>query len=299
MMMNFTVPDLQTSPLLLRNFLRSQGVSLTQWRKAKTGGTIYVNGQPATPSTFLKAGDQITIASSTENHIIPTNIPLSIMYEDDYILIVDKPAGLLIHPTKDNLANSLANAVTYYYISTNRELGFHPILRLDRNTSGLVLIAKQPYIQHLLTNRKETISKRYLALVSGRPASAEMTIDAPIARHPDSIIERMVASNGQKALTKYRVLQSYLTASLVDIELLTGRTHQIRVHFAHLGHPLLGDDLYGGPTELISRQALHAAELTFTHPVSHLAMHVSSPLPADLQAVLHVLAETKKKYRLD
>lgn len=288
--MIFTVPASQETPVLIRSFLRAQGLSLTQWRKAKTAGSILVNGQPATPSTFVSAGDQISIVRQVSTHVVPTDIPVSIIYEDEYILIADKPAGMLIHPTTDNLTHSLANAVMSYYVRNNWKLGFHPVLRLDRNTSGLVLIAKQPYIQHLLSKRPDMISKHYLALVSGCPKAEEGLIDAPIARHPNSIIERIIDCSGQKALTKYRVLHTYQTASMVEAELITGRTHQIRVHFSYIGHPLLGDDLYGGPTDLINRQALHAAELTLTHPVSLLTMHFSSPLPADLQHIIQFLA---------
>lgn len=291
--MLFTVPVCQSTPVLLRNFLRSQGLSLTQWRKAKTAGVLLVNNRPAAPSTLVIAGDQISIIFPVETSIVPMDIPLSIVYEDAHVLIVDKPAGLLIHPTTDRLARSLANAVMYYYVKSSQPLGFHPVLRLDKNTSGLVLIAKQPYIQHLLSKRADIISKRYLALISGCPQSSEGLIDAPIARHPDSIIERVVDSSGQRALTKYHILQFYQNASLAEIELFTGRTHQIRVHFSYIGHPLLGDDLYGGPTALIKRQALHAAVLCFEHPVSGLTVKVSSPLPADLKNV--ILALTNKE----
>lgn len=290
-MMIFTVPACQEAPVLLRNFLRSQGLSLTQWRKAKTAGALFVNNQPAAPSMLVIAGDQISITLPVETSIVPLDIPLSIIYEDDHLLIVDKPAGLLIHPTTDRLSKSLANAVMNYYVKSRQHLGFHPVLRLDKNTSGLVLIAKQPYIQHLLSKRADIINKRYLALISGCPQPNEGLIDAPIARHPNSIIERVVASSGQRALTKYRILQSYQNASLAEIELFTGRTHQIRVHFSYIGHPLLGDDLYGGPTALINRQALHAAVLCFEHPISGLTVEVSSPLPADLKNVILSLGD--------
>lgn len=292
--MLFTVPVCQETPVLLRHFLRSQGLSLTQWRKAKTAGVLLVNNRPAAPSTLVIAGDKISIILPVETSIVPMDIPLSIVYEDAHVLIVDKPAGLLIHPTTDRLARSLANAVMYYYVESSQHLGFHPVLRLDKNTSGLVLIAKQPYIQHLLSKRADLISKRYLALISGCPQSSEGLIDAPIARHPNSIIERVVDSSGQRALTKYHILQSYQDASLAEIELCTGRTHQIRVHFSYIGHPLLGDDLYGGPTALIHRQALHAASLCFKHPVSGLSVKVSSPLPADLKNVILSLTDKEE-----
>ena len=287
--MKFTVPPSQQTPLLLRTFLQSQGFSLTQWRKAKTAGLLKINGQPATASSFVTANDQVDIGYQPGSEIIPANIPLSIIYEDSYMLIVNKPAGLLTHPARDNLTCSLANAVIHYYRQSEQDFGFHPVFRLDRNTSGLVLLAKMPYIQHLLCRQPGSVKKEYLALVAGCP-SPEGFIDAPIARHPDSIIERRVDSGGQPAQTRYKVLRDYGQASLVQIELLTGRTHQIRVHFSHIGHPLLGDDLYGGSTALLSRQALHAFRLCFRHPVSGLALELSAPLPPDMEQVMSSLA---------
>jgi len=289
-MLDFIVPETITS-MPIRDFLRRQiGFSLTLWRKIKSSGTLTVNKHDVGISHIVYPGDIITINWQQACTIIPIKLPLTICYEDDYMLIIDKPAGMLVHPTTLENLTTLANAVIYYFRSMHLPYNFHPVHRLDRNTSGLVLIAKQPHIQHVLSrNNIKDINRQYLALASGTIIPADGTIDAPIARHPDSIIERMVDENGQHAITCYKVLEHLNNASLVELTLLTGRTHQIRVHLSHIGHPLLGDDLYGGSRELIERQALHAAKLSFPHPVSGKIITVSSPLPIDLLQLLKVL----------
>lgn len=289
-MLDFLVPD--TAPSMpIKDFLRRYiGFSLTIWRKIKQSGTLSVNNHPIPINHIVHPGDMITVNWQQDCTIVPTKLPLTICYEDDYMLIIDKPAGMLVHPTTSEHLATLANAVIHYFSTKQLPYNFHPVHRLDRNTSGLVLIAKQPHIQHLLSrNDIKHINRQYLALTSGIIIPAEGTIDAPIARHPDSIIQRMVHENGQHATTCYKVLKNLNKASLVELTLLTGRTHQIRVHLSHIGHPLLGDDLYGGSRDLIGRQALHAARLCFPHPVSGKIIDVSSPLPMDLLELIKVL----------
>lgn len=290
-MLDFLVPKTVT-PMPIKDFLRRHiGFSLTIWRKIKLSGTLVVNSHTVAINHIVYPGDNITVNWQEACTIVPTELPLTICYEDDYILIIDKPAGMLVHPTTSENISTLANAVIHYFRSKQLPYIFHPVHRLDRNTSGLVLIAKQPHIQHLLSrNDIKNINRQYLALASGTIEPTIGTIDAPIARHPDSIIQRMVHDSGQHATTCYKVLKKFNTASLVELTLLTGRTHQIRVHLSHIGHPLLGDDLYGGSRDLITRQALHAARLYFTHPVSGKAIDVSSPLPADLRELITVLS---------
>jgi len=289
-MQDFLVPETVT-PMPIKDFLRHHiGFSLTIWRKIKHSGTISVNSHTIPIHHIVYPGDVITVNWSQTCTIVPTKLPLTICYEDDYMLIIDKPAGMLVHPTTSESLETMANAVIHYFRTKQLLYNFHPVHRLDRNTSGLVLIAKQPHIQHLLSrNDIKQIKRQYLALTLGTIIPADGTIDAPIARHPDSIIQRMIHESGQHATTFYKVLKKLHNASLVELTLLTGRTHQIRVHLAHIGHPLLGDDLYGGSRELIGRQALHAARLTFTHPVSGKIIDVSSPLPIDLLQLLTVL----------
>lgn len=286
--MDFLVPE-STSPLPIRDFLRRHiGFSLTIWRKIKLSGTLLVNEQPIAINQIVYPGDKITVNWQQECTIVPTELPLTIAYEDDYLLVVDKPAGMLVHPTTSEHITTLANAIMYYFQSKKLPYNFHPVHRLDRNTSGLVLIAKLPYIQHLLSrNDIKQIDRQYLAIATGIIQPMEGIINAPIARHPDSIIQRMVSPNGQHASTAYKVLSTLNNTTLVELTLLTGRTHQIRVHLSHIGHPLLGDDLYGGSKDLINRQALHAAKLHFHHPISGEAIHVSSSLPTDLVKLIY------------
>lgn len=288
--MDLLVPD-SIGPIPIKDYLRRHiGFSLTIWRKIKHSGTLLVNAQQVSPSHILNPGDKITINWQQECTIIPTDLPLNICYEDEYLLIVNKPAGMLVHPTTSEHFSTLANSVMYYFKKNQLPYSFHPVHRLDRNTSGLVLIAKLPHIQYLLSrNDIKNIKRQYLALASGLIIPEEGTIDAPIARHPDSIIERIVDENGQNATTLYKVLKKFNQASLVELTLLTGRTHQIRVHLSYLGHPILGDDLYGGSKECIGRQALHAARLYFTHPVSGEVIDVSSPLPLDMLELMDKL----------
>lgn len=271
-------------PLPVCDLLRRLGFSLTLRRKLKrSDGAIGVNGQPAAWRTTVRPGDSLSIAWPEESAITPLPLPLTIVYEDDSLLVVDKPAGLLVHPTAAKDEPSLANAVVNH-LGVSR---FHPVHRLDRNTSGLLIVAKNPYIQHLLfSERGKNLSRIYLALVSGCPEPPGGTITAPIARRPGSIIERTVSPDGQPAVTHYRTISSFGAYSLLRLRLETGRTHQIRVHLAHLGHPILGDDLYGGPTDRIARQALHAAELAFIHPVSGRLVHLTSPLPPDIASLV-------------
>lgn len=286
-MPEFIVPE-ALSNISIKDFLRRHiGLSLTAWRKTKNGGTLTINGNPALPSMPVQAGDIIYVHWQDECTIPATDIPLKILYEDDYLLVINKPAGMLVHPAKHNDTETLANALMHYYQQEKLLCGFHPIHRLDRNTSGAVLISKYPHIQHLLSlNNIKQVKRIYWGVAEGFIKPPIGIIDMPIGRHPDSIIERMVRSDGQQAITNYRVLKKLTAASLVELELLTGRTHQIRVHLSYIGHPLLGDDLYGGSLNIISRQALHSARLCFKHPATSQIIDISCPLPNDLQELI-------------
>jgi len=290
-MLTFHVPN-NSPPILLRDFLRKQmKISLTAWRKIKREGTILKNGTAIVPASLVQAGDRIDLEWPQECHIQPIDLPLTIRYEDDFLLLINKPAGVLVHPTCGNREPTIANGVIQYYRSQNYSLGFHPVHRLDRNTSGLLLIAKAPHVQHLLSQAKNLqITRRYHAITAGTPCPEQGQINLPIGRRPGSIIERMVSPEGKEARTDYRLLQKLNNASLLEIELHTGRTHQIRVHMSYLHHPLLGDDLYGGSREFISRPALHSAQLQLIHPITGESLSFLEPLPADMQIVLEALS---------
>ncbi len=289
-MINLIVPD-TINPMPLKNYLRKNvGLSLTLWRKIKHNGTVLINGQLMPCHTLVQARDIIAITWIDECTIKPEFLPLDICFEDDYLIILNKPAGMLVHPTTQQDSATLANGVIFHYQQNHLNYGFHPVHRLDRNTSGLMVIAKLPHIQHLLNrNNIKPIKRWYLAVTSGFFNQVEGSIDAPIGRNPSSIIERMVRPDGKPAITHYRVIKNFPQASLVELELITGRTHQIRVHLSYINHPLLGDDLYGGSTEFISRQALHAARISFNHPITGKNIDISSPLPDDITILLSQL----------
>jgi len=275
-----------------RAFLaQNQGISNTIWKRIKHSGTFRVNGELVNAArTELKTGDIVTYDILRPSNITAEDLPLDIRYEDDWLLVINKPAGQLVHPTTQEAHGTLANAVLFHYEQQGEAHAYHPVHRLDRETSGLVLIAKQPQIQYKLSPKGvKTFHREYLALIPGELTPPAGTVDASIARALPSIILRKVAPDGQAARTHYETIRTNHELSLVHLTLETGRTHQIRVHMAHLGHPLLGDDLYGGTRERIDRQALHACRLSFTHPMTGQAISLEAPLPADMQRIVSTL----------
>lgn len=283
----------QEDQLILSDFLKEKGLSrrfLTKLKQVK--GAIRVNHQPVWVTWKLVKGDRVEVDLPKEEanpHLAPYEGGLDIIYEDDYLLALNKPAPQTCLPSPQNRTSSLANRVLAYYLKEGAEnLKIHPVTRLDKETSGIILFAKHQYIHHLMTNWSN-LTKKYLALVQGRVTPAEGVIDQAIGRAEDSIIKRQVKQGGKPAQTSYRVLDQSNQASMLAIDLLTGRTHQIRVHLSHLGHPLLGDSLYGGQPGIIDRQALHCQQVDFTHPLTGQAVRLQAPLPEDLLVLMQKL----------
>ena len=251
--------------------------------KLKKVNKIYLNNLPTYSRKLVNIGDTISVTIDFEednSNIVATEMPLDIIYEDDYLLVINKPAGIAIHPSILHYSDSLSNGVKFYFDKIGLKKKIRIVNRLDRNTSGLVIFAKNEYIQECLIRQMKTkeFKKEYLAIVEGILDKKSGTLDYPIARKEGSIIERCVSPNGDKAITHYEVLKTFNNLSLVHIVLETGRTHQIRVHFSHIGHPVLGDTLYGNPSKLTNRQALHSYRITFTHPILKKVMTLEAPI---------------------
>lgn len=251
---------------------------------------IKVNGCTARTNYCIQAGDVITVDMdfTEENKIIPEPIPLDIVYQDEDFLVINKPAGMSTHPSRRGDTGTLANAVTYYWQRLGRNTLFRPINRLDRDTSGLVLIGNSQFAhQGIFRQKKGRIVERgYIALVEGTMEKDSDRIDQPIARLDDKKRQRTVHPDGQPAVTHYKVLRKFPQHTLLSLRLETGRTHQIRVHLSFLGHPVCGDLLYGSPSPLIDRQALHAEKLSFIHPRNGKEIILEVPLAEDIQKAL-------------
>ena len=278
----------------VKTFLKKHDVSKGLLAKIKfKGGNILVNDVPQNAIYLLDIGDKVTINIPKEEgfkKLEAISKRLIVVYEDDHFLILDKPAGVASIPSV-NHSNTMANYVKAYYIDSGYENHqVHIVTRLDKDTSGLMLFAKHGYSHARLDKQlqKRAIEKRYLALVKGDGLlEKEGEIIAPIARDEDSIITRRVAKGGKYAHTSYKVIEQFGNIYLVDIHLHTGRTHQIRVHFSHIGFPLLGDDLYGGSlSDGITRQALHCHTLNFYNPFNGEEIGRASPLPEDFRQVI-------------
>lgn len=260
--------------------------------KLKKANKIYLNDLQTYTKKSLTVGDTVSVLIDFEednSNIVASNIPLNIIYEDDYLLVLNKPANIAIHPSILHFDNSLSNGVKFYFDKLGLKKKIRIVNRLDRNTSGIVVFAKNEYIQECLIKQMKTkeLKKEYLAIAKGILESKSGTLNFPIARKEGSIIERTVSSDGDSAITHYDVVKEFNNLSLVHIVLETGRTHQIRVHFSHIGHPILGDTLYGSPSELINRQALHSYKLTFIHPVTKKVLSLEAPLPNDIENIIN------------
>ena len=286
-------PEEERENLTVEWFLRRHGYSrhiITGLKRTEDG--IFRNGVRAWTSQAVHAGDVIEthlVETEPSDGILPRPVPFSVVYEDDDILVVDKPADTPIHPSIGNYENTLANGIAWYFEQKGEPFVYRCINRLDRDTTGALILAKNPYSAAVLSAqmKQRQIRRTYLAIVQGI-APEQGTIDAPIGRAADSTIERQVDfANGESAVTHYERLATYHSYSLIELHLETGRTHQIRVHMKYIGHPLPGDFLYNPDYRIIKRQPLHSFQLEFAHPVTGENMCITAPVPEDFADAFH------------
>lgn len=288
----YTIPESQNG-LRVEQFLRRKGYSrqnLTEIKRMPQ--SILVNGIHYYMRQTLAAGDHLQVCiceTESSEKIPPVKLPLNIVYEDEDILVINKPAGMPIHPSMKNYYNSLANALAWYYQDQGKPFIFRCSNRLDRDTSGLTVISKHLVSASIMADmtKKRLVHREYLAIVKGDLTPPAGTITAPLSRKEGSIIERTVDfDHGEEAITHYKLAKKENGHSLVSLQLETGRTHQIRIHMKYLGYPLIGDYLYNPDMEHITRQALHSYHMEFPHPITGQKMTFTAPLPPDMSAII-------------
>ena len=285
--------DENSAGLRVEQFLRRKrysGQNLSEIKRMPK--SILVNGVHYYMRQELSKGDHLQVRiCETQNSekIPPTKLPLDIIYEDEDLLVLNKPAGMPIHPSLNNYTNSIANALAYYFQSQGKPFIFRCCNRLDRDTSGLTIVSKHLVSGSILSDmtKYREVHREYLAIARGSVTPSEGTIQAPLGRKEGTIIERTVDwEHGEDAVTHYKVVKEANGHSLVSLRLETGRTHQIRIHMKYLGYPLIGDYLYNPDMEYMTRQALHSHHMEFTHPITGEHMSFTAPLPEDMARVM-------------
>ena len=285
--------DEDSAGLRVEQFLRRKrysGQNLSEIKRMPK--SILVNGVHYYMRQELSKGDHLQVRiceTKNSEKIPPTNLPLDIIYEDEDLLVLNKPAGMPIHPSLNNYTNSMANALAYYFQSQGKPFIFRCCNRLDRDTSGLTIVSKHLVSGSILSDmtKYREVHREYLAIARGSVTPSEGTIQAPLGRKGGTIIERTVDwEHGEDAVTHYKVVKEANGHSLVSLLLETGRTHQIRIHMKYLGYPLIGDYLYNPDMEYMTRQALHSHHMEFTHPITGEHMSFTAPLPEDMARVM-------------
>ncbi len=270
----------------------SMNISSRLIRKCKNHKNIFLNNKNGSVNRIVQTGDVIAMMlDHDENTFDPNPINVEILYEDCDMMAVAKPPFLVVHPTKGHPEGTLANALSYHQYQQGQNYKIRFINRLDRDTSGIVLIAKNAYAQQIISEQMQAdeVGKSYYAIVEGVLKEDKGTIDLPIDREAELDIKRIVIDSGLQSVTHFEVVERFEKHTFIKIELETGRTHQIRVHFSHIGHPILGDTLYGKPSEWIDRQALHCFEMSFKSPREHEKIAVKCKIPKDIDDVLTIL----------
>ena len=297
-MPNITVNETDKN-MRIDNFLSLKtDISRSQIQSLIKDGKVLVNNKLEKSSYKVRENDEITYEYEVkENHLSPEKIDLDIVYEDDDILVINKPNGLVVHPGPGNYEHTLANALVYYSKNLSDVNGeFRPgiVHRIDAYTTGLLVVAKNNKAHEILASNlaSKAIKRTYIALVWGKINEDTGTIDAPIGRDPKDRKKMAVVANGKKAITHFKVLERYARATLIELELETGRTHQIRVHMNYINHPVVNDPVYG-QAKLINDegQMLHARKLEFVHPITNKKMEFEVPLPDKLKVIIDMFKE--------
>ena len=271
------------------------GISNRLLIKLKKNNRIFLNGTNTYVAKEVSNGDKLEIDidfDEESDNIVPTKMDLKILYEDDYLLIIDKEPNMPVHPSILHFEDSLSNGIKYYYEKNNIKRLIRPVNRLDKDTSGIVIFAKNEYIQECLVKQMKSkdFKKEYVAILEGHLENLKGTINKPISRKEGSIIEREINKDGENAITHFELIKNFekdnIKLSYVKFILETGRTHQIRVHSKSIDHPILGDTLYGSKSNLISRQALHAYKISFIHPITKSNIEIISDIPKDINNLI-------------
>ncbi|WP_434797448.1 RluA family pseudouridine synthase [Terrisporobacter vanillatitrophus] len=267
--------------------------SVRSLSKMKRYKTVKVNNKYIRPADKINKGDLIEVKIDEDMaDFKPQDLKLPILYDDFDIIMVNKPPFMVVHPTKSHFENTIANGVTHYVVEKDEKVKIRFVNRLDMNTSGLVIVAKNPYAQFVLSSdmKEDKVEKMYIAVVKGVVKEDFGTINEPIHRSTDDSIKRIVHEDGQRSVTHFEVVQRLKDATVLKLKLETGRTHQIRVHLNHIGHGIIGDELYGHVDEnLINRQALHAFSLKFKQPRTREDLEFKAPLPKDMEELIEKL----------
>lgn len=281
--LNYTIQenDKTVKGIMTENLNFSRRLS----KRLELSDKLYVNGKVTRLNKSVFRGDILSVEfDEDEDEYDAIDIPIEIVYEDNDLLVVNKPPYIVVHPTRSHQNNTVANGVSYYFKQKGIKRKVRLVNRLDMNTSGIVIIAKHPYAHNELANqmKSNTVDKYYYAIVEGTVNEDSGTINEPIARLNPDDINRVVHPSGKECITHYTVEKRFDNMTLVKLKLETGRTHQIRVHMKHIGHPVLGDTLYGRDSELIGRQALHCYEMKFMQPITGKEIVITCPLPEDM-----------------
>lgn len=276
----------------LEEFLCDNDISGRLFRRLYKGKQVYVNGKFKRKGLTLKSGDIVSIyMEDEEEHINPEKMDIDIVYEDFDLLILNKQPNIVVHPTKSHQENTLSNGISYYFKEKGIKKKIRFVNRLDMDTTGILIVAKNPFAHQQMALQFESnkVEKKYQAIVAGIVEKDEDYIDLPIGREEEKSIRKVVTEEGQESLTKYTVIDRYKDATILDVQIFTGRSHQIRVHLNHIGHPIIGDTLYNEESPYIKRQALHSYYLKVKHPRTKKDIEFIAPLPKDMVELINHL----------